>query len=164
MLRPARSGQAMIETVLAVLVISFCFMLLFRFSQMVTSKIFLEHAAMRVARARAVGLNDFMCEKAARVAVIPVAGERLWPIDDNAIDWAMELARIPDYMYSENGARARGVLEYEGWDYLKVEPGDGRSSRVSMDFGFLEGFGGVSLDGEAGIEQNASFYLSGAGQ
>ena len=67
-------GQAMVETVLAVLIISFLFLALFKLSHMLTGKIMLEHAAMRVARARAVGMNEFMCLKAARVAVIPVAG------------------------------------------------------------------------------------------
>ena len=64
-----RSGQAMIETVLAVLIITFVFLGLFKLSHMLTGKIMLEHAAMRVARARAVGFNDFMCVKTARAAV-----------------------------------------------------------------------------------------------
>ncbi len=41
----------MIETVLAVLFISFAFVVLFRLSYMLTGKILLEHASMRVARA-----------------------------------------------------------------------------------------------------------------
>ena len=64
----------MIETVLAVLIITFLFLTLFKLSYMLTGKILLEHAAMRVARARTVGVHDVMCLKAARVAGIRVAG------------------------------------------------------------------------------------------
>ena len=78
-LSSARSGQAMLETTLAVVFISFVFLTLFKLSSMLTDKILLEHAAMRVARARTVGFNDYMCRKSARVAVIPVAGRRTWP-------------------------------------------------------------------------------------
>ena len=45
----------MLETVLAVLCITFAFFALFRLSHMLMGKILVEHAAMRVARARAVG-------------------------------------------------------------------------------------------------------------
>lgn len=147
-----KRGQAMLETVIAVFAVSLLFFLLFSLSQMLTRKILLEHAAMRVARARTVGLNDFMCEKAARVAMIPVSGRRLWPEGDE-LDWNMEIARVPDYLYSEDGARARGVLEYEKWSELKVSPGDGRDSRVTFE----------NLEGRAGIESNASFYMTDMG-
>lgn len=143
----------MIETVLAVLIITSVFLALFNLAHLLTKKILLEHAAMRVARARTVGLNDFMCRKAARVAVIPVAGERIWPTGDDALDWTMELYRVPDYMASENEARARAILEYENWCRLRVDAGDGTSSRVSME----------SLSGRAGIEQNASYYMLNGG-
>ena len=84
-----RRGQAMIETVIAVLIVTFAFLVLFRLSQMLMGKIMLEHAAMRVARARAVGFNDFMCIKAARVASIPAAGKRVWPADGEEFDYGM---------------------------------------------------------------------------
>ena len=71
----------MVETVIAVLIITFVFLGLFKLSQMLMGKIMLEHAAMRVARARAVGFNDFMCIKAGRGAGIPAAGKRVWPAD-----------------------------------------------------------------------------------
>lgn len=148
-----RRGQAMIETVLAVLIITSVFLALFNLAHLLTKKVLLEHAAMRVARARTVGLNDFMCRKAARVAVIPVAGERIWPTGEDALDWTMELYRVPDYMFSENEARARAILEYEDWSRLRVDAGDGTSARVSLE----------SLEGCAGIEPNASYYMLNGG-
>ena len=153
----------MIETVLAVLIITFLFLALFRLSHMLTGKVLLEHAAMRVARARSVGLNEFMCRKAARVAVIPVAGERIWPTGGDAIDWPMELARVPDYMFSENEARARAILEYEGWDRLEVSPGDGRDARVALGFSLFDGTFTYDLEGRAGIEANATLYMNDQG-
>ena len=149
----------MIETVLAVLVVSFLFVVLFRLSYMLTGKILLEHAAMRVARARTVGFNDFMCLKSARVAVIPTAGKRLWPTGDDAIDWSMELARIPIYMSTKNEAIARGVLEYDGWNRLSVEPGDGTDVKTSLGFSLFGDSDDFRLEGRAGIERNCDLYM-----
>lgn len=154
-----RSGQAMIETVIAVLVISFIFIALFKLSYLLNGKILLEHAAMRVARARAVGLNDYMCLKAARVAVIPVAGKRLWPTGENALDWDMELCRLPEYMYCENDSYARAILDYEAWSTLKVSPGDGTNSRVSLGFSIFDDRESIRLEGKSGVEVNASLYM-----
>jgi hypothetical protein len=152
-----RRGQAMIETVIAVLIVTFAFLVLFRLSQMLMGKIMLEHAAMRVARARAVGFNDFMCIKAARVAFIPAAGKRVWPADGEEFDYGMELARIGIYMNTPNAGVANGVMEYEGWRTLKVDPGTGDDSRVSMYSDWFD------LEGRAGIEGNYQFYMNDSG-
>lgn len=149
-----RGGQAMVETVIAVLIVTFAFLALFRLSQLLTGKIMLEHAAMRVARARVVGFNDFMCRKAARVAVIPAAGRRLWPADGEEFDSSMELARISIYMNTPNGAVANGVMEYDGWRKMKVDPGTGDGSRVSMETDWFD------LEGEAGIKGNYLLYMN----
>ena len=152
-----RSGQAMIETVLAVLIITFVFLGLFKLSHMLTGKIMLEHAAMRVARARAVGFNDFMCVKTARAAVIPVAGKRLWPSEDDESGYS-EAARVRVYMESPDPARARGLLEYEGWERLAVDPGDGTDVSVSMETDWFD------LSGQAGIEDNFRLYMNDQGR
>ena len=162
-LEKSHSGQAMVETVLAVLVISFLFLALFRLSHMLTGKIMLEHAAMRVARARAVGFNEFMCVKAARVSVIPVAGKRLWP-EDEGFDLQMERARLPIYMQPKDAAIARGVLEYDGWNRLSVDPGDGTDVRVGMGFDLFDGDWTFDLGGQAGIEDNFTLYMENQGR
>ena len=161
--RGFRSGQAMIETVIAVLVITFAFLALFELSKTLLDQICLDHAAMRVARARAVGLNRYMCTKAARVATIPIAGERIWPVGESAISAEMELARLPDYMAAENDAYARAILDYEGWGRLFVDPGDGRSTRVSMARPDDDGLLRFDLVGRAGIEANATLYMTDSG-
>ena len=117
------------ETTLAVFFITVLFLCVFQVAHMVTVKVLLDHAAARAARAKAVGFNDWMCLKAARVAVLPVSGRRLWP-DGDELD---EAARVPIYLSTENEAMARGILEYERWDSLglKVSPGGGIGSDVA---------------------------------
>ena len=152
----ARRGQAMIETVLALLIITSIFLCLFKLSHSLTGKILLEHAAMRSARARAIGMNDFMCKKAARLAVIPVAGERTWPLGDE-FDYAMERGRFSNYLEASNWAVARGVLDYEHWDDLAVRPGDGTDSRTELETDWFK------LRGEAGVERHYPFYMNDQG-
>ena len=144
----------MVETVIAVLAITFIFLALFSLSHILTGKILVQHAAMRVARARAVGFNDFMCEKTARVAVIPVAGKRLWPVDDD-FTTGNELSRVRTYLESPDGARANGLLEYENWHTMTVDPGDGGQSVVNLRTGWFK------VEGKAGIEDGYTYYMEG---
>ena len=127
-----RRGQAMVETLLAVLVITSLFFALFKLSRMLTGKIMLEHAAMRVARARAVGMNEFMCLKAARVSVIPVAGKRLQPGENDERKNISETALARMYMRTIDSSYADGLLRYEDWDKLDVHPGSGGASHTEM--------------------------------
>lgn len=151
-----RKGQALLETLLAAVVLTFAFLALFRLSHMLTGKILAEHAAMRVARARTVGLNNFMCVKAARIATIPVAGRRLWPLGGE-FDHDIERARSQIYMATLTPSIARGVLEYEGWGRLGVSPGDGTGSEVSIENEWF------SLEGSASLEHNYDLYMYNAG-
>jgi hypothetical protein len=147
----------MLEALLAVCLITSAFLALFKLSHMLTGKILLQHAAMRVARARSVGLNSFMCTKAARVSIIPVAGERIWPIGEDAIGWNEEIFRISDYLAAPDNPHARAILEYENWGALGVNAGDGTFSSVSL------GTDWFNLSGEAGVERHAPFYMKDQG-
>ena len=139
-----RRGQALIETCLAVMMLCLILFGLLQISQLFAAREILQHAANRGARARTVGFNDFMVQKCARVAAIPVSGRLLEPVYTHADPalramlatmragelWdavlsdavppgtqaALELARIPDYLASENWAQARWILDYEYWD------------------------------------------------
>ena len=141
-----KSGQAMIETVLAVLVIAFLFFVLFRLSHMLTGKIMLEHAALRVARARAVGFNRFMCTKAARICVIPVAGERLHPGKNDERSGISEPALARMYLRTPTAGYADGLLRYRNWDDLQVVPGSGGASSTSLKTDWFD------LRGEAEVD------------
>ena len=136
----------MIETVIAVLVIAFMFLALFKLSQMLTGKIMLEHAAMRVARARAVGMNEFMCLKAGRVSVIPVAGERLQPGENDERKNISETALARMYMRTIDSSYADGLLRYENWDKFSIDIG-GDFTRTSMKTDWFD------LKGEAEVDR-----------
>ena len=140
------AGQAMVETVLAVLVISFLFLVLFRLSQMLTAKIMLQHAAMRVARARAVGMNEFMCIKAGRVSVIPVAGKRLKPGPDDERRNISETAMARMYMRTLDWSYADGLLQYEHWDRFSIDT-NGDATRTSMKTDWFDLRGEAEVDG-----------------
>ncbi len=137
----------MIETCLVMMLTGLIFAGLFQISQLFAARAILGHAANRSARAQTVGFNNWMVRKANRVAAIPNAGRMIVP-DVPRIDtgWAdrvrtqppgtvwdeamqsqpvshqldVELARIPEYLASDNPARARFVLDYEDWDTVHV--------------------------------------------
>jgi len=150
----SRSGQAMIESVLVIILVCFCFLSIFQYANLFAAKAVLTHAAARAARTRAVGFNQWMVEKSARVAAIPACGKRLVPEStgmDPAITKALsqnrvgaiwdlalisstrapgtqiEVARLSDYMDSDNNPTAANILDYELWDSLTMnieEPTD----------------------------------------
>jgi len=154
----------MVETVLAVLIVTCSFLALFRLSHMLLEKVLLEHAAMRVARARTVGFNEFMCLKASRICVSPVSGKRIWPNEEMPLDEDVVNARLRIYMLAKNEAVARGVLEYEGWRNLSVRAGDGTNVRTSMEFSLFDDALTWRLDGEAGVENNYLLYMNDEGR
>jgi hypothetical protein len=98
----------------------------------------LYHAAARAARAKTVGFNAWMVKKTMRVAAIPTAGALLVPtvtsgntgLSDalnsmgpgalwdyvlqstpRAASLDLELARIPEYLASQNSDRAANILD-----------------------------------------------------
>lgn len=139
----ARRGQAMLESFLVILVISLLLFGLLQVAVLFNAREVLHHAAARAARARSVGFNAWMVRKAQRVAAIPNSGALLEPLLaapppllranrslgenwDDALDLRrplprservqVEQARIPEYLASENAARAAYVLQYEEWE------------------------------------------------
>jgi len=139
----------MVETVLAVLIVAFVFAALFSLSRLLMGRIILDYASMRVARARTVGYNDFICRKAARVAAIPISGKQLV----RPVEAGDELSAAKIYLLTKDSARARGLLHYERWDDLSVEPLEGDPSKVRMKSSVFD------LTGEAKIENNYRHYM-----
>ncbi len=158
----------MLETVFAVFFITTIFLLVFQVAHMVTARTLLDHAAARAARARSVGFNDWMCLKAARVAMIPVAGECTWP--ERSVK--EEAAFISAYMQTDNMAVANGILDYERWDSMRfsVESGIGSevSAAVAIDVPRFYSRGDDESDtaevlGEAKIESHFPLYMNNQG-
>jgi len=73
------SGQALIESCLAIAIICLIFFGLLQVSQLFAAREVLFHAAARGARAKTVGFNRFMVSKSARVAAIPNSGRMVTP-------------------------------------------------------------------------------------
>ncbi len=142
-----RSGQSMLETLFAVMIICIFFFGMFQVSQLFIAKEILQHATARAARARTVGFDSWMCEKSMLVASIPNAGAMVTPqsdfdnaylqdlIDNNTPGdvWdaslnahppsqkvALELARIPFFLGSYTRNHSRIILDYENWETLSV--------------------------------------------
>lgn len=156
----------MLETALAVLFITLLFLGLFQLAHMVTTRILLDHAAARAARAKAVGFNDWMCLKSARVAMIPVAGKRLWPLEGGF----EESSRVPIYMCTDHEPLARGVLEYERWNTMdvNVHPGSGLAPQVESSVRLeiprfysreAEDSPTIEIEGNARVESHYPFYM-----
>ncbi len=140
------SGQAMIESVVSILAICLLLFGLLQLAHAFASREILRHAATRAARARTVGFNGWMVTKVMRTAAIPNAGRQSIPgrgAADPTLrqavarlspgefwDWSLtaaprmgpvrsEIARIPEYLASENSARASQLLDYERWDDIR---------------------------------------------
>lgn len=154
-----RKGQAIFETLIAVLVIMLIFSGAFRVSRMLSARTILDYAAARAARAKAVGFNDFMCRKSARAAVIPIAGKRLWPSDPD-VD---EASRVPIYLSSENPSRANAILEYERWHDLGIDIESGAGVSPIVDSTLRLDAGDFEMKGHSQIESHFPFYMYDAG-
>jgi hypothetical protein len=122
---------------------------LFQLSQVFVANEVLNRATQCAIRARTVGFNQWMVEKCTRVACIPNAGlltypdftdptpdieplvrtlkpGTLWdtvlkitPVSDQT---AFELARIPEYLASEDPGNAAAILDYADWNSVDVPP------------------------------------------
>ncbi|MEG1787943.1 MAG: hypothetical protein RR268_01810 [Kiritimatiellia bacterium] len=168
----ARRGQAMIESllVLIVLVAGFCFF--FDFAYGAVSRLLLNHAAARAARADTVGFNHFQQLKNARVALIPVSGKGTVPAG-RKLSASSELALIRTYLQSEGEAEASGILNYERWERLTCQSqrkGHETAVKLSMELpallpwklGALLGVSGaetLTLQTEWRMEHHAKLYL-----
>ena len=138
-----RSGQAVLETFIVVLVVGVLLFGLLQTAVVFSGREVLHHAAARAARARAVGFNEWMAFKAMRVASIPTSGKMLepvfaplqttaplganptpgeaWDAATTAVPGvseraALERVRIPAYLDSDNHGRADYVLNYAEWE------------------------------------------------
>ena len=151
-------GQALLETVLAVVVLAAIFFGLFSLSRRLTAQTLMDHAAARAARARSVGLNKFMCRKAARIATIPIAGRIISPEELGDAD---EVARAAIYMVARDEGVAAGVLDYENWHGMEFDYGDSGDetiTKISIPYGNGE------ITGEARIESHWPFWMEDGGR
>ena len=112
-----RSGQAMLESIIAMIVILLLFLALFNLSDQIRAKLLVENAATKCARARTVGYNDFMVRKIARLSTMPAAGKCLTLADSDGGTLSLQSRyyKIDDYLMSEYEAQANAILNFELW-------------------------------------------------
>lgn len=185
-----RSGQALLETLIAALALLTLLSGLLQLALLSGGREVLRHAAARAARAKSVGFNDWMAQKAMRVAAIPVSGRMTVPghaVDDGAGSGDptdFELSRIPGYLAAENHSRAAYELSYEEWErgapsLVGAASPHGHGTvrfAAAMDYplrmpfaGLLvpwatpddEGVPRVSIEGAATAPDHSALYLAG---
>ena len=109
----------MVETTIALIFVLIVFLALFNLADLTRTKLLVENAAVKCARARAVGYNDFMLRKIARLATMPAAGRCLTPSDDGAgtLSRSDRYRRIGDYLMSEYEEQADAILDFGLFDF-----------------------------------------------
>jgi hypothetical protein len=194
----AKDGQSLVESCIVICLIALVFAGLFQISQLFAAREILYHAAARGARAKTVGLNWWMVEKSIRVASIPNAGrlttppfqnvdttletmaatlkpgtlwERTLGIVPSSLQYNLERARVPEYLYSDNPFQGSYVLDYADWDTISGDHGSGPGDpiihvRVRQDYplripihrAFYDD-DSVQLEGESYIENHYPLYI-----
>ncbi len=114
--RAHKKGQAMVETILVLFFLLIAFYTVFQFVDNFRARLLAGYAASRVARARTVGMNDYMLEKTAHIATMPAAGRCLVRMADGRRPSAHELVRRSgSYLACEYPSQARQTLDFELW-------------------------------------------------
>ena len=120
--RAHKAGQAMVETILVLFFMLIAFYTVFQFADNFRAKQLVNYAASRVARARTVGMNDYMLRKTAHIATMAAAGECLTRVETGRRLSTRELiSRSPDYLACEYDAQAQQVLDFELWRNGKTQ-------------------------------------------
>ena len=172
-------GAAIVESLLAMFVI---FLVLFGLLQVfyfVVGQYFIDYAAIRGARSRAVGFREYLIQREVRVNALPASGDIVAPtLDENSLVDRM----IKERSYINSYIGGYRWLEYEYWEGKSADPNRKVDTRlthtaaVSMDmtdlytkfsdYAFPDTylkhlfFGpGIDLEGKATLSDFASNYL-----
>jgi len=177
----------------------------FQVSQLFAAKEVLGHAAARGARAKTVGFNYWMVRKATEAACIPTSGRMITPsytnedmvlraqvetstpgelwdwvlgtAEPSSAQYAIEMARIPEFLEADNSAVAYFTLDYDDWDGVSFtmstigsSPEEVLHSTVRQDYplwvpmhrAFYDD-DSILLDGDSYLEKHYSLYLEDMG-
>lgn len=149
-----RRGQAMVEGVLGIILVSLILFISIHILRMMIAKILLDHAAARAARARAVGFNDFMCQKSSLVAIIPAAGVRTLPFSISD-----EATRIPLFLASDSWEKANGILDYKWWDGARLHIDEHNGVSPSINISTSLKTDSFTVNGDAAVESHYPLYM-----
>ena len=159
----------MIESVIAMIAILILFLALFNLADLTRTKLLVENASMKCARARAVGYNDFMLRKIARLTTMPVSGECLTVADsgEGKPSYRERIYRIGEYLMSDYEAQAQAILNFDYWQNGNTaidasDSGSTATARVTQrrprlfDFGVFAGGAKPDEDDRAKISAEAT--------
>ena len=159
-----KRGQAMVESTISLIVVLLVFLALFNLADLIRVKLLVENAAVKCARARAVGYNDFMLRKIARLSTMPASGKCLTAADtgEGTLSRSARYARIGDYLMSEYEEQADAILDFEYWQNYDTaisasQAGSPATATVvqrrprMFDFGMFTGKARPDSDGKAEI-------------
>jgi hypothetical protein len=167
----------MVESVLAMIVLLIVFLALFNLSDLIRSKLLVENAAVKCARARAVGYNDFMLRKIARLSTMPAAGKCHTAADpgNRTLSLHSRYDRIGGYLMSEYEAQADAILDFEYWNngdtYIRATSGNSPATATvtqrrpdNFNFGVFTGLPGnrenkIGISASATMEAHYPDYL-----
>ena len=117
--RRARRGQAIIESVLIVTILTLLFMFCVQMMQLYSSKMIAEHASFVAARSNSVGFEDDLVLRSTEVGTIGLAGQIETPANYSGYSpvqlGEVEPALIDEFLVSEGY-----TLYYEFWDNIWV--------------------------------------------
>ncbi len=117
----SRRGQSMLESCVVIIILCLLLFGLFQLSRVFVAQEILQFAAGRGARARAIGMNDFMVHKTIRAATIVNAGLMQRPQllgGGPEHQLFVEQARIPFYLGTTWAYELPYVLAYEDWNTI----------------------------------------------
>ena len=169
----------MVESIIVLFFLCIVFFLVFDYARLLICHTTLDYAAARAARARAVGFNDFMVLKTARLGAMAVSGECLTRVnDDDPPSTATRVSRMCSYLQTASPSETEGILDFELWrngnlGWSCAEP-HGDVGELTMHvwqkqpvFNSINPQGAparddaamITLHGEAKIESHYPFYL-----
>lgn len=107
-------GAAILESLLAMMLLAFLLFGIFQLFQLSVADMIVEYASFRGARSAAVGFNDTLATREARVKVIPASGDMLEPFRttefySNYAQFEREKEAIRRYM------KGTQWMEYSNW-------------------------------------------------
>ncbi|MCJ8332055.1 MAG: pilus assembly protein [Lentisphaeria bacterium] len=140
-LKKQRRGQATIETVIAVIILTLIFFGLFQLIQLFVVQYITQHSANLAARSYTVGFHSDIVRRRAKIGLIPASGHMEGGFDglgpdsysDNYGMYDVEKKLIPLYMVYEDEN-----YQYENWEYMSIGVPSGEPENATLRVGFYD--------------------------
>lgn len=176
--RLREGGQAIVESVICMLLICLILFGLLQLFYLSVAQMFADYSSFCAARSRSVGFADYLVNRSARVASIGASGQILYPENDRNYggplsQFAVERVRIPEYIQGDRylfyGIGDANDPEWS-WNDLSVNASDSMGMidmRISyrnypLNFPMRAAFTGteeVDIHGDSRVLDHSNEYL-----